>query len=176
MKIHLLKFDNDDENFIRIVENIINKSISSFQPNEIYVVRIDQWFDHKWQGFSGKISGVFGVRGKILTIPPFIPDRVIEQLHFQKIGKNYQQQKAENLHIYQESGENLQRKIRHLTNSASFFWFSGNVANNSQASLMNYQIKDQAENGWYVSFLEKETWQVYKTNNISRNEVLALID
>ncbi len=40
---------------------------------------------------------------------------------------------------------------------------------------MIYQIEKEKESSWYISFLKKEKWQIYKTGGISRNEVLALI-
>lgn len=40
---------------------------------------------------------------------------------------------------------------------------------------MIYQIKKQAKYSFYVSFLKKDDWQIYKTDGISRNEVLSMI-
>jgi hypothetical protein len=56
-----------------------------------------------------------------------------------------------------------------------FVWFSGNTKNSLRGSIMIYQIKKEAKYSFYVSFLKKDNWQIYKTDEISRNEVLSLM-
>jgi hypothetical protein len=176
MKLYLTKTKSDDEIFIEIVERFINKSISFYKPNEVYVIKTDNWFDHKWVEFSGKVSGELGVWLRELRVPPFVPDRIVEELHFQKDDKEYKLQEARNLHIYQASEENALRKIKNFTDSAILVWFNGNTNICSQACLMFYQVENEVETAWYISFLKKETWKLYKTMNISRNEALGFIE
>ncbi|MDE0859436.1 MAG: hypothetical protein OSA93_04710 [Akkermansiaceae bacterium] len=35
--------------------------IVRFQPHELVVVKIDQFFDHKWLAFLGKARGAIGI-------------------------------------------------------------------------------------------------------------------
>jgi hypothetical protein len=173
--IEVLPNDIDDSEFTQIVENIVNGFIQNHTPKEIYIIKIDNWFDFKWRSFAGKILGVAGVRSKELIVPPFNPSRVLEESHFQKFSKTYEKQNASDIHFYQSSEENLSRKLRYYSDSSMFFWFSGNTQNTFRGSIMIYQIEKERENSWYISFLKKEKWQIYKTDGISRNEVLALI-
>lgn len=173
--IEIKLVENDDKEFIEIVEKLLNTSIKSTFPNEIFIVKIDNWFDFKWQSFSGKTLGLVSVWHKELRIPPFIPNRVLEQTYFKRFDGTYVEQKFGDLHIYQHSDANFNRKISLISNSALFLWFSGNTKNTLRGSIMLYQIENELNNSCYVSFVKKGNWQINKTEDISRNEVLALI-
>jgi hypothetical protein len=176
--IEILPNGNDDFDFIQIVEKILNGFIQNITPKEIYIIKIDNWFDFKWRAFEGKILGAVGSwNEKELRIPPFIPDRVLEQLYFQKVNNAYEKQDRWDLHIYQSSSSNItgKRKLVAFGGTRMFLWFSGNTKNTLRGSIMLYQIEEENSSTLYISFLKKENWQVYKTDGISRNEVLALI-
>ena len=49
--------DNDDPRFIEIVSAILRNSLNAHQPQDLWIVHIDHWFDTKWLQFSGKILG-----------------------------------------------------------------------------------------------------------------------
>ena len=168
--------DNDDKDFIEIVSNMLRISVGLCQPKDVFIIKIDHWFNHKWLEFAGKTLGATGVWYEELRVPPFVPDRVIEQTYFQKTANGYEQSDAKDLHIYQSGDANLRRKIREVSESANFVWFSSETANNSQASLMFYVVSEEFQNGWYVSFVKKTDWQINKTKNISRNSVKAFIE
>jgi hypothetical protein len=51
------------------------------EPARLYVIRIDNWFGPRWMLFAGKAIGLVGVHKTRLHIPPFVPSRVVEQLH-----------------------------------------------------------------------------------------------
>ena len=173
--IEILPIENEDLDFIGIVKKILNTSLQSYIPNEIFVFKIDNWFDFKWQSFSGNTMGAVGVWHNELRIPPFIPNRVLEQKYFKRFGETYNEREYGNLHVYQQSDANFNRKITLVSNSGLFLWFSGNTKNNLRGSIMLYQVEDQTENSWYVSFVKSHRWRIDKTEGISNNEVLALI-
>lgn len=160
-----------------LVENVLNSSVQISKPNKIYIIKIDHWFDFKWREFAGKLLGAVGYWNKELRIPPFIPDRVLEQLYFEKVNGSYEKQDAAVIHIYQSSGDNItgKRKLISTSGVRLSVWFSGNTKNTLRGSIMLYQIGKVNQNTWYVSFLKKENWQIYKTDGISRNEILAFI-
>ena len=172
--IKLLLNKNDDKNFIGLVKQIINVEAQFAQPEDVFIIRVDHWFDFKWREFSHKIFGALGVWRSPLRIPPFIPDRIIEENHFHKNGKIYEQKTPYKLHIYQHSDENAKRKINRK--SAIYIWFSGYTLNNSQGSLMVYRFAKDSQTSWYVSFIKKTDWKIYKTDNISKAEVKSMID
>lgn len=175
--IEILPDDNDDLEFVAIAENVINKTVENISPDEIYLTKIDNWFDFKWRAFSGKLVGAVGFWNKELTIPPFIPDRVLEQSYFQKSGNSYAKQVGQYLHRYQSSGENIGRRLESYSSARTriFVWFSGNTKNSLRGSIMIYQITKDVKYSFYISFLKKDNWQIYKTDEISRNEVLSLM-
>jgi hypothetical protein len=175
--IEILPNENDDLGFTEIVENIINKTVENIAPEEIYLTKIDNWFDFKWLAFSGKLAGAVGFWNDELTVPPFIPDRVMEQSYFQRLNETYVKQVGHKLHGYQSSGENIGRKLKSYSFARTriFVWFSGNTKNSLRGSIMIYQIIKEAKYSFYVSFLKKDDWQIYKTDEISRNEVLSLM-
>src|ERR1051325_1936947 len=71
---------NDDERFLALVSRIASITIRDVQPTDVFVTRIDHWFDHKWLGFSAKVLGALGVHKRDrLTLPPFTPGRVASQ-------------------------------------------------------------------------------------------------
>jgi hypothetical protein len=44
--------ENIDHSFVAIVEQILDNTLQLHQPAEVYVVQIDNWFDHKWLEFD----------------------------------------------------------------------------------------------------------------------------
>src|SRR6266852_6141254 len=77
--IELVPAELDDVAFLSLVQRIVNGAISSLQVREVYLVHIDNWFDHKWLGWwsSWKHKEL-----KVLYVPPFNPNRVRSQKHF----------------------------------------------------------------------------------------------
>lgn len=174
--IEIITKENDDKNFISLVNQILNVGVNLTEPDEVFIIKVDHWFDHKWLSFSHKVLGELGIWNKELRIPPFIPDRVIEESHFQKEIDGYKVKSASILHIYQPSEDNTFRKIKLFSDSAIFLWYSGKTSINSQGSVMIYFTSKEFQNNWYVSFLNKNSWQIYKTKNTSKNEVKAMIE
>src|SRR5690349_2642154 len=147
---------DDDQEFIGIVSRILSASIALYRPSEIFVVHIDNWFDVKWRAFSGKILGALGVWKKGLTIPPFVPNRVRIERHFtweescgEYVARDIEAVVAARLHRRQLSFQNLNRDIRHISDSAIFFWYSGASAQSGRGSVMLYRIEDGETSSWY---------------------------
>ncbi len=178
----MLIIDSDDDiKFIRQVGNLINGAIQTYEPLEIFVVKIDNWFDSKWAGFSRKILGALAIRDfQNLTIPPFVPNRVMHQNLYCRGDKNtmkFEKKESKPLHIKQSSSNNFGRFIKNLTDSAIFVWYSGSTLKNKQGSVMIYWVKDQMAFGWYVAFaLKNEDWELGRTAFIPRKEVIFLIN
>lgn len=172
--IEIEQSENDDINFIQIVERILNAEIRTTEPKYVFITKVDHWFDFKWRTFSHKIFGELGVWREPLRIPPFIPDRIIEENYFEKSGENYSLKDIHQLHIYQNSAENAERKINLI--SALYIWFSGKTRDNSQGCLMVYKFGIDTQESWYISLLKKKHWQIYKTDNISNSVVKFMIE
>jgi len=165
MNIHITP--EDDPVFVRIIESITNSLVLDISPQIVVIIQIDNWFDHKWLDFSGKILGALGIWRKELTIPPFNPNRVKNQIVY-KLGEsgNYIEQEATLLHTLQKSSENLNHKLKNATDSGLFFWWSSNTKTNSQGSLMVYSQIDDKSSSWFVAFDRKTEWSINKTEGI----------
>ena len=184
-KMIKLKTDNtDDSGFIEIVESVIGNLILSFNPNEVSIIRIKNWFDHKWLNYSGKKIKKYDTGtgamipfvlepywGKEITIPPFNPNRVLNETFFQKKG-NENSKSEELTHIWQRSTNNKKRLISDKTQNGLCIWISTNTVTNGQGSLMVYQIQDSEILTWYVNFENKNGWKITKTKGIDNNNSL----
>ena len=125
--------------------------------------------------FQGSSGCSWDLAGRNAENSPFVPDRNVAQLSFQKSAQRCERIKSESLHLYQHGNKNLQRKVKQISDLAVFVWFSGSSATNQQASIMFYSVSQKFQNGWYVSFAKMKSWQMNKTKNISKAEISALI-
>lgn len=166
--------ESDDQLFIRIVEAALKDLVEGCRPLHVYLIKIDNWFDFKWYAFTGVAIGAIAVKHDDLRIPPFIPDRVEAQHHYELAADIYRETEAPELHIYQNSESNFARKIKNVSDSAMFLWYSGNSKSVLRGSLMFYGIQDEVQSSWYISLVKKDGWQINKTVNISKNEAINL--
>ena len=154
----------DDSQFISIIKNIITNILEQRKPEEIYIFKLDNWFDHKWLNYSG--LGVISDTGedevklgefrkRKTTIPPFNPTRIVSSKYYllNKVNIYQEQSMPKQIHRDQQSQQNIHRPIKDQTNSGIFFWYSSNTRNNQRGSLMTYIIKDENIDTWYASFL-----------------------
>lgn len=112
-----------------------------------------------------------------LTLPPFVPKRVLRQHHYDRVSPDlelYAQTDAPPLHIVQESAANFQRFIRRTTNDGTLFWFSSGSAASERGSIMVYHVMPDVEFGWHVTLMKKAGWQIEKVTFISKAVVEAL--
>jgi hypothetical protein len=167
----------DDPAFVSFVSRIADSLVLRHQPDLVALIEIDNWFDHKWLNFSGKVLGALGVWQKDLTIPPFHPNRIKVHTAYRLNKKGeYEQFEARPLHIFQSSSENLRRKLKHApAASRVFIWWSGKTEANVKGSLMAYIHNATDAISWYVSFDCGDRWKVNKTKNISVQAVMDLL-
>jgi len=169
--------DKDDINFIEIVKTVINCYIINHKFELSCVIKIDNWFDHKWLNFSGKVLGALGVWKNQITIPPFNPNRVVEQRVYRvKEDKKLELIDAPLLHVRQSSGENLNKKMKYVVDTGLFVWWSGNTNVNRKGSFMLYLQTSQAQDTWYASFDLNKYWKLYKTKGIPKDIVEGMIE
>ena|SRR5579859_5488971 len=154
--------DEDDNKFIENARRILAGCLKSIQPKDLYVTHTDNWFGGKWLNFSGhkiKKSSLnlpttqreFGdtkveVSSSRRTLPPFEPNRILSQNYFRShaTGIYIHRGTGRKLYAHQHSfTDNLKRYVDKISDSAVFFWYSGNSLKNKAASLMLYfNIKD----------------------------------
>jgi len=176
MKLLIEKL-NDNPNFILNCEKIIQNRIKLWNPTDIFVNRIDNWFDEKWMKFSGTIMHEIAVWKGEITVPPFHPNRVESSDLYKKTTEQYVKiDNLKTLHIFQESNNNLKRKITEFSNDGLFIWYSGNSKVNEVGTLMCYLVRESECQPFFITLSGKKEWNVSQTKGILRKEIQAIIE
>lgn len=180
---------NDDDEFIEAIDKLIHTLVKSYERPDLYVVRINNWFDHKWLNFAGNIRVPYSAVGnteifagisiwkykKETTLPPFAPNRILSQ-HFFQAGPGIIEKKVEQPEMHrnykQRSKLNLNNQLLAYSESGMFVWLSSGTKNIDRASMLVYLTNKDRVGAWYASFNKSERWKVDRTNNVNR-EILA---
>ena len=169
--------DEDDPRFVTLANRLLDATITVSRPAEVYLIRIDRWFDAKWRNFSGKVLGALGVWSRAITIPPFHPNRVLGETHFSAApySDGFAPTPAAPLHIAQASTQNLTRFISRVSPSAVFFWYSSSTLSLDRGSFMLYRTDQDDVFSWYASFHRTSEWRLDRHRGISPDEVQHLL-
>ncbi|MDH3379652.1 MAG: hypothetical protein OEQ39_22220 [Gammaproteobacteria bacterium] len=182
VNIDFRKGDNDK--FLTAVSSLIAVLVKEKEPKNLYVTRINKWFDHKWLKYSGrgrvKFDGALWRdtahdamwRGK-LTFPPFNPKQVGDQFYWHRSKDGtYSGGEQEPRWIHKRqlkpSSTNLQNRVVDFTDSGLFVWFTSNTDANMHGSVMVYVVDNKNVSAWYASFKKETDWKVEKTKGIDR--------
>ena len=173
----LINNENDNPNFTRNAELIVTNRIHLWKPKELFITRIDNWFDEKWMEFSGTImQGLVIWKGET-TIPPFHPNRVETSDFYKMTAEKYvKNENTKPLHIYQESKSNLKRKISDFTDDGIFVWYSGNSKINGVGTIMCYHVKNSECRAFFITLTERKDWNVSQTKGILMKEIQSILD
>lgn len=165
---------NVDESFVTIVERILNHTLRLHPFEEVYVVLIDNWFDHKWLEFHSSHTDidVLGWRAK-LKLPPFEPGRVMDQSCFRKHPSGlsrYEASSSNRLHI-----SSANRSLAEICSSGAFVWYSFVGNSSDRGSVMVYFNREGKGAAWYASFVRSPNWHVNKVKGISKRELTEML-
>ena len=157
MKTLVATGPTDDAGFVEVLNSLLQGPISRYKPKALWIIQIDNWFDHKWLKFSGMggVASPFLLGGLLtpfdsvkvefyqdkLTFPPFTPNRVLAQWFYIRIGDDYMEAAlpaVPHKSKRQRSPMNLKRRIQDSSRSACFVWYSANTAANGRGSVMVY--------------------------------------
>jgi hypothetical protein len=163
--------ETDDPAYLDWVEATLVGVEEAINAKQTYVVKIDNWFGQRWLGFSGKALGAIGVHKDKLTLPPFIPTRVVSVRRL--FDGDVAPRRDEGLHVWQRSGENLQRYAEVILQGSNAFWYSGRTASNDHGSFMAYVSTPDGHWPWYVSLRRDERWRVVECVGIVVPELEA---
>lgn len=169
---------DDDADFVEVVRALLLGCVKNSRPAEVYVIHVRDYFDPKWCYFSGKTLGALGVsKFKTLTLPPFVPNRVLTQKHYRqdedrKMG--YRESEAAPLHIHQPSDENFRRHLRRTTNDGLLCWYSSGSVDSQRGSVMVYQVDPKLKWGWHVTYEKREGWRLDRATWIPKTSVEKL--
>jgi hypothetical protein len=187
----------DDNDFLGLLNPLLNALLVQQTPEQLWVIQIDNWFDHKWLRYSGSgtvaanfpadwnsslmdrftsVKEVFW-RDK-LTFPPFAPDRISGQWSFLHTSRGYIEvplPKLPHKESRRRSHSNLNRRVEDFVGSASFVWYSGNTLKNGRGSAMVYSIGPGKPICWFAAFRRKSGWMLERTKGIDKEQVSRLL-
>src|SRR5262245_33886900 len=99
MNIDITQSPEDDPIFFQGIMRLVSDAVRRVNPEDVFLIRTDNWFDVKWLAFAGKVK--VGVNTGIpiincavqpvwkikddVTIPPFAPNRIVEQTHMKYV-------------------------------------------------------------------------------------------
>lgn len=184
-----MKTDTVFSDFKKTRFRILRGLVKEFEPKELYICRVDNWFDSKWLNFSGKTLGAVALWKKEITIPPFHPNRITGEGIFDRQSDateescTYKLRKgAPYIHVEQASGENLNRKIKYISSDALFVWQSENTEHNACGCIMAYVIRDNEIVTFYASMQntatqdEPDKWIFHKVAGISQAQLTNYVN
>jgi hypothetical protein len=182
----------DDNDFIKLLNSIVDRLLIQESPKQLWIIQIDNWFDHKWLGYSGR--GVVDFRfpehmkgfdaaleefyQDKITFPPFNPNRVLGQWSYVRQGNDYREFPLPMLPHSTDrrlTSPNLHRRIQDIVSSGCFVWYSANTLSNGRASVMVYTVNPGTHECWFAAFSRDEAWTLGATKGIDRAAVLGLL-
>ena len=190
--MEILSKQNDDPKFVELVKRVIAGCIDDSFPNTIIVIQIDNWFDYKWLGFSGRgrvgfpfvlnldlDTALDEFRQDQITLPPFSPRRVIAEYYFQREASGNYSVRNPRPYLHERklapSSQNLHKRIVDRIDSAILVWFSSNTKQNLRGSIMIYEVNGSDVHPWYAGLAKEEEWRVLQTKGITPEQVQLLI-
>jgi len=193
MGTQIVAGEAEDPKFIELLNSVVRGVLLRSTPEELYVVQIDNWFDHKWLGFSGYGSVHFqfpaimkrqdaakhAFHQKKVTFPPFTPMRIMSQRHFERANDRYSESSTRTWpHSMkrQRSKLNLQKRIADVYSSACFVWYSSNSLTNGKASIMVYTVISGEVETWFASFNRENDWKIKMAKGESKRHVQGLLN
>ncbi|MCH8829127.1 MAG: hypothetical protein IID45_06070 [Planctomycetes bacterium] len=171
--IELVPTVHDDAEFLSLAQRIVNGAISVLRIREVYLVHIDNWFDHKWLGWWSSFEHK---APKELYVPPFNPNRVCSQKHFtwdEGSSRWTPTDRGVLLHPRQPGRRaSFRRRLDSVSKSAAFVWYSGNTVINSAGNVMMY-VSEMEGYAWYASLRKEDRWVFNDESQITRRELVS---
>ena len=166
---------DDAPDFITNIEELVNGLLAVEAPSSLRLIKIDNWFGPKWLGFSGKILGALGVSMAKLTIPPFVPNRVVSEREFS--GPLYSEiEDAGLIHLSLPSSVALTRTATGIAPGAILFWYSGGSQTTGRGSAMAYIPTGLAYSNWYAEWASHKRWHLVKGIGLEAADLSNLKD
>jgi hypothetical protein len=187
----------DDNHFIDLLNPLLKGLLVQQAPEQLWVIQIDNWFDHKWLTYSGNGSVVSkfpadwsasfmdrfsSVKAEFwqdkLTFPPFAPDRVVGQWSFVHSSQGYAEAplpKLPHSDSRRRSHSNLHKRVDKFVSSASFVWYSGNTLKNGRGSMMAYNIGSPRPACWFAAFVRNSEWTLERTKGVDKEQIFRLL-
>jgi len=166
--------NTDDPGFIELLNALVRGLISRCAAEGLWIVQIDNWFDHRWLRFRGT-----GTEFPARRTPPFTPNRVVGQWSYLRVGDHYTKAPLPVLpHSTNKDpiGAHLQRRVQQFSRFACFVWYSSSTAANGRGSVMVYRVANDRVECWFADFNRKNGWKLHLARGASRNDIQQLLN
>ena len=170
----IISNETDDPVFVEHILRIIKGVLSQSSSRDVWIVKLNNWFDHKWLGFWGHGPYSNQVSLKPLRLPSFHPNRILSERYWARNtdGELHLPKTVKDLHPKEYTG--WEPPLNTLTESGVMIWFSGNSKQNGRGSLMVYVIEKMNSSAWYASFSRNKSWAALRLKGISKLELEQL--
>ena len=173
---------DDEQDFVRQVEQVANGVIRLHAPETLVLIKIDNFFGSKWLGFSGKALGALGVwhnpsyhPANKVRVPPFVPNRVVSQRRFS--GPAYREiDSGKPIHQRIRGGMALNRMAATESPNSALVWYSGESKVTGRGAVMAYVPAGDSYWLWYAALETGESWSVTETLDIKRDDLASLME
>jgi hypothetical protein len=173
--MRIIPGEADAAEFVTVVNQVVEGLLCQRAPESLVLVQIDNWFGPRWLHFAGKALGVIGVHSSTLTIPPFVPNRVLSQRKFS--APNYDEgNSGKPLHKTMKSATAMGRKAAEVAPGQILIWYSGNSDNIGRGSLMAYIPEGDSYRSWYAQWEHSKSWQLAQTKGVEPSELQQLME
>lgn len=183
----------DDPRFIKLLNALVRGLIARHAPEQLWIIQIDNWFNHKWLGFSGigivdfNVAGLEGPYDAALTefrqdkvaFPPFNPNRVASQWSYLRAGDRYVEAALPLLPhptSRRPSGRNLHRRVQDFGRPSCYVWYSANTLANGRGSMMVYNFASGSIQCWFAGFSRGNEWKLDSSKGVRREDIQQLLD
>ena len=172
----------DDSDFLGLLGSLVGGLVARLNPEEVWIVHIDNWFDHKWLEFSG--TGT--VPSKLPRMPSAFRPTCLPRIKSRSTRRRLRSRRSPRIgfwgnglmrelwmvmrkclcpslpHDSESKGSrfNIQRRIEDRSDSACFLWYSGNTLKNGRGSIMVYEIEGEQIRCWFASFRRHNKWEL----------------
>lgn len=139
--------DGDDaEGFGIQLAHLLEGVLDEHAPERVSLVKIDNWFSAKWQGFT-RLEVVRGL-GSPGAEPPFRDKRIRGERALARAGQGYVEVEPPRL-------KRRKKRAASLADDRVYVWYSGNTAYNRRGCVMLYVPFDEPD------FLSTTHWMAY---------------
>lgn len=118
--------------------------------------------------------GAFGVSMDELTIPPFVPNRILSERTV--VGPPYiDVLNDRSLHMSVASSIALTRRAGEFAPGAILMWYSGGSISIGRGSVMAYIPTEDVYSTWYTEWASSESWRLVKRIGIQPDDLSRLM-
>jgi hypothetical protein len=167
--------DDDAPAFIEQNEACARGVARLLRPPELIAVKINNWFGPKWLPFSAPTRDPdAGIPANYLSLPLFVPNRVIGQLSF--AAPNYVEHVSRrSVHARVRTSHARQRLMSDVLPGTAIIWYSGNSRPAGRGSLLVYLPMGDRYHAWYAGWYENGEWRLALTKGTAIQDLVRFI-